>query len=666
MGAYEFTNTGPVTLNVSTTCSDTTGNGAAYYPFRSITKGMSVALAGDTVSVAAGTYDAANGEVFPISLKTGVALRGAGALTTTIRGSGSNPVVRALTTIDSSAVIDGFTITGGNSVDYGGGIRCWNSSPTITNNIITGNTAGTMGGGISCFNVANPIISNNIISGNTAPNPGGDGGGIGVYASSPVISNNTIKDNFANSAGGGIVCSNAASPVISNNVINGNYAEYGGGLSCDSSATIVNNTIAGNTAASDGGGIYSFSSVVIFNSIIWGNTGGSLYGCVATYSDIQGGGAGTGNIAADPLFVNAATSDYHLQPSSPCINKGTATGAPGTDKDGISRPQDVGFDIGAYEYVDITPPTGTISINSGAVATTLSTVTLNLTASDTGGSGLDKMRFSNDGTFDTEPWEDYATTRAGWILSVVTGRGTKTVYVQYKDNAGNISVGPLSDTIVLNPSNRNYVIMLYRTLLNRGPSWTPENDIEIGPWVNAIDSGVLTRDGEAYAMMFSHEYHRRMVDEMYRDILGRSSYDDGDSGREGWATAMDNGMTLRLMRAYIYGSVEFQIKYSTTTAYVHYLYDTILNRHGVYDSGAAGWINAINNGMLRWSAAYSFMSSDEYYTGYINARYQEILVRAPDSGGLQAWLGGMRGGLTEEVLPSRLYGSQEYFDRFAL
>jgi hypothetical protein len=72
-----------------------------------------------------------------------------------------------------------------------------------------------------------------------------------------------------------------------------------------------------------------------------------------SYTSSQVTTVGTGNKCGDPLFVVPAwgtTGDYHLQPNSPAIDSGTATGAPATDLDGKTRPQGKGFDIGAYEY----------------------------------------------------------------------------------------------------------------------------------------------------------------------------------------------------------------------------------------------------------------------------------------------------------------------------
>ncbi|GIP23435.1 S-layer homology domain-containing protein [Paenibacillus sp. J22TS3] len=97
--------------------------------------------------------------------------------------------------------------------------------------------------------------------------------------------------------------------------------------------------------------------------------------------------------------------------------------------------------------IDKTGPTGTISINNGAAATKSATVSLAITASDPGGggsSGLDKMRFSQDGETWSSP-EIYSTTKS---YTLTDGDGAKTVYAQFTDKAGNIS-GIVSDTIML-------------------------------------------------------------------------------------------------------------------------------------------------------------------------------------------------------------------------
>jgi hypothetical protein len=112
--------------------------------------------------------------------------------------------------------------------------------------------------------------------------------------------------------------------------------------------------------------------LTVVNSIIGGNS--SQIGSdgtptiSVTYSNIQGGYSGTGNITGNPLFVDnrpyteAPTSagDYHILSTSPCIDRATGTGAPAIDIDGDNRPYDVAgkpnnpstFDMGADEYIE--------------------------------------------------------------------------------------------------------------------------------------------------------------------------------------------------------------------------------------------------------------------------------------------------------------------------
>ncbi|HRZ18381.1 MAG TPA: choice-of-anchor Q domain-containing protein [Candidatus Hydrogenedentes bacterium] len=90
------------------------------------------------------------------------------------------------------------------------------------------------------------------------------------------------------------------------------------------------------------------------NCIVWGNTAPQNPEMITengsvTYSCIGGGFEGEGNISADPLLVDTSYGSLRLRAGSPCIDTGTADGAPETDLLGIPRPQGAGVDMGPYE-----------------------------------------------------------------------------------------------------------------------------------------------------------------------------------------------------------------------------------------------------------------------------------------------------------------------------
>ena len=154
----------------------------------------------------------------------------------------------------------------------------------------------------------------------------------------------------------------------------------GTGLTVDNTiatrtVVITGCTIAGNNSTSSDlseiGGIYALNaSPVVTNTIVYGNVGNSIVASggtvVTTYSNIQDGFAGEGNLNVDPLFVNAAGGDFHLQSGSPCIDRGRDTSGAiygevstdfegdtrGFDGPGLEPEQAARYDIGADEYTD--------------------------------------------------------------------------------------------------------------------------------------------------------------------------------------------------------------------------------------------------------------------------------------------------------------------------
>ena len=283
---------------------------------------------------------------------------------------------------NSSPTITNNTISA-NIAYFGGGIKCDTSSPTITNNVISGNLA-AYGGGIDAddsdltvtdntftgnsvvdrggaiyFSYCTSVVTNNVIIQNAADN----GGGIYLYdcPSPSFITRNVIADNTAGYRAGGICCYSGSSPTIESNMITGNSsAREGGGIYCHySSPMITNNTFSANTAHVSGGGIYyeySFSTTIT-NTIVWDNSapaGPEIDGSppTVTFSDVKGGWPGTGNIDADPLFVDAARGDFHLTWGSPCFDSGNNSVVTQTsDFEGDPRiAMGVAVDMGADEY----------------------------------------------------------------------------------------------------------------------------------------------------------------------------------------------------------------------------------------------------------------------------------------------------------------------------
>jgi predicted outer membrane repeat protein len=230
------------------------------------------------------------------------------------------------------------------------------SNPTVTDCIFLSNAAYQHGGGIYNYQ-SSPDVTNCIFSGNTATSAHG-GGMMNNYYSSPNVANCIFTSlNTAGGGGGGMAHSIGCNPIVTNCTFSGNVARDGGGMfNYSSNPTVINCTFTSNTGTSGGGGIHSSGgSPTVTNCILWGDTGGEIFLDdsipVVTYSDVQGGWTGTGNIDLDPLFSDA---DGRLSPDSPCIDAGNDAAVPPAvtnDLDGNPRIQGACVDMGAFEVL---------------------------------------------------------------------------------------------------------------------------------------------------------------------------------------------------------------------------------------------------------------------------------------------------------------------------
>lgn len=389
-------------------------NGSSWanaFPGSSLQAAINASAPGDEVWVAAGTYfttTLASRSIY-FSMRNGVAILGSfngteTALSQRVFSCGFTSVLSAEigvpgiadnsyhvisnSSLNNTAVLDGFTITGGNanfdvagndSRSHGGGMLnlapngglC---SPTINNCLFTGNTA-VFGGGMfnNGFNTgnANPVLLNCIFAANNATIGGGgmDNFGYGGNAS-PALTNCIFYNNTAVQRAGAMYCwgggNGNVSPLILHTVFVGNTAADGGGIVSDRT-----NTGPGNSGT---------ANPQIRNSIFYGNTasgagpqfyilGGAEFTLSYSIIDMSGQnpphlitGPGTGNILSAPVFLDMADADgtdncwltpddgLQLQLSSPGVDAGDPSGLPATDIRNYPRVMNGAADMGGYEF----------------------------------------------------------------------------------------------------------------------------------------------------------------------------------------------------------------------------------------------------------------------------------------------------------------------------
>ena len=111
------------------------------------------------------------------------------------------------------------------------------------------------------------------------------------------------------------------------------------------------------------------------------------------------------SVTGDPMFVNVANSDFHLQAGSAAIDAGAAVSL-GTDYDGVLRPQGNGYDLGAYEFPTQAGATGTLSASPNSLSFGNVTVgqssTTTATLTNTGSASVTIAQInSNNSSFQT-------------------------------------------------------------------------------------------------------------------------------------------------------------------------------------------------------------------------------------------------------------------------
>ena len=335
--------------------------------YKDLKSALNVAGAGTQIWVAAGTYrpSSTGSRTDSFIMRNGVSIYGGFAGTesafsernanvnvTTLSGDlagndtanfgnyGDNSIhILIASGVDASAILDGFVIKGGyanfpfgDPSGWGGAILATpTGSPTIRNCHFKANYAHWSGGAILCLN-GNPQISHCSFIGNASPN--NHGGGIYAGGANTKVTNCVFANNSGRNA-----------PAV---------------LFVSGAKTLANCTFFGNT-----GGLPALqnwgANASAINCIYWGNGTAIPSGFNFSYSNIQGGVAGTGNINVDPVFEDAASGNLRLKRNSPCLDAGDNSVVSEfiTDLDGNYRlHQSVSalrVDMGAYEFGSSTP-----------------------------------------------------------------------------------------------------------------------------------------------------------------------------------------------------------------------------------------------------------------------------------------------------------------------
>ncbi|MBN2269918.1 MAG: hypothetical protein JXN61_04845 [Sedimentisphaerales bacterium] len=268
-------------------------------------------------------------------------------------GENSYSVVTGSST-DGRAVLDGFTIIGGNAdVDEGdtegsafssgGGMFSIFGSPMVRNCTFEWNQAKWAGGGMCNYNNSHPTVinctfrcceadqSSGGMRNHTSSSPTvtnctftenssfrGTGGMSNAYSCDPTVTHCIFSQNTGRHGGGMTIANGNVGALIANCIFSGNRANISGALMIlNSEVTVTNCIFIGNIAVEGSGAIQSHYGEFI-NCIVYGNR--AEYGWVIegdaeiSYSNIEGGWPGEGNIDADPCFADPGFWHHNRTP----------------------------------------------------------------------------------------------------------------------------------------------------------------------------------------------------------------------------------------------------------------------------------------------------------------------------------------------------------------
>jgi len=271
----------------------------------------------------------------------------------------------------ASAVLDGFTITGGNAAgSSGGGMLNYSppGSPTIVNCLFTGNVTSNFGGAIYNWTNSAPKLIDCSFENNSAEK---DGGALYNLSSSPIISNCTFTGNSADQFGGAVCNYDSSNPDIINCTFSSNFAgRRGGGIYSWSSTEdleLVNCVFTGNSAAEVGGAVCNWSGTsqlfgCLFSANLAALDGGAMYNrsgnpsvsnCTFSANSAGGNGGAIFNDLANPTIANCilwANTDSSGSPKLAQIQGGSPQVTYSCIQDDDPNDGDIPFDDANIDF----------------------------------------------------------------------------------------------------------------------------------------------------------------------------------------------------------------------------------------------------------------------------------------------------------------------------
>ncbi len=626
---------------------------------------------------------------------------------------------------NASLELDNCIVTNNAASGAGGGILMQNTintpwTLTLNNTLISNNHAGDAGGGVDTIGSGKVNVTGSQFVQNTCVNQGaaiwldtiggasatlnfssslvsrndafaGPTGALGTAGNGAItISSSTISDNYSGSTGGGFGDENmTANVTISNSQFLNNVAVTdGGGVQAGgtgTTTTITNTVFAGNTAGGNGGGFFaSGGAAAVTNTRFTENTatgGGGIEDQAATFAlsfseldnnaavgDANGNGGNGGG-----FFVNSDITSATVA-NSLFLNNRAANG-PASQGGAF-------YQITGTLGISNSQFTGNLSTGSagallfGGSVLTLTTSTFNANHADGGIGGavfLSANSFMGTSTLTNDTFFANNARGVGGAVEAETSGPTTFLNDTVVGNTSINGVGGLD----LVPNGNNVTHVFQNTIVagNVGPGNLDINSYGVAvldhggnfigtlTGVTGFGAGTLTGNPKLGPLQNNGGPLAGVPgfgQVVQTEALLPGSPAIGKGVAAGAPTKDERGFPRPAATLSI-GAYEPQYapNASANQILVENFFEVLLNR--LTDSGSAGFVNELNNGVSAGTVVLQIEGSSEYLGNQVQALFQRYLHRQADATGLPSFINLLSHGGTLEQAAAIIVGSPEYF-----